>query len=808
MSSLNDDDEDGTSSASASTRNGHGHGNRTSLIDLLDGLDEESSFDEHDLLEKRASKITSTSSLVDLLDESNDDFSFNGNDSESIQSNDLGGGGGDDGSMFGSEVDDTEITSSAASSGKSKAAASGKSKAKRKNQKRAKRKTPVPKPNVSILPKSSFPQRRVNAEHIFNLLAPHLQEVALASLWDKIREFTQSLEKEMESFEEKDTPKQRKKNTLTARKHAKQLREFNTLIGRIDAFFTKGKKKKRGGISPLEKQVWARSILTQFYGGDVDKHDENSKPMTINLDMLENDKNYAPHINQSHRDRSIAVLKDAREMTMKSQLFWSKKQKETSIHTHEDGDELHLDNDSAYLGNSEYFNTVKKTHFSKSSDLVTKEAETLADHLAMSLPTKSHENLLNVLEEFSLAVTSSSTSETENESDEVKVTDADNNADSESPLSDGMQKMRVLLPNLHKESGIHLHLIAEEIAEFFYSNDSEYLLGFEGFEDKVTESRNDWDSIKTDIEEELLESHKVYCKFHQKLNEEVEKEINLENVMKEASLKNDEKAIAKEKSKSRAQSNITIKFQSLMMNDRFGPYIRQGGDFNNPNVKEICSDLVEELPKTNQLLMIDNLPIDTTEEELLRLYSRCGPIDSVKVFNLKPDLDPGELKLREIMAIKKANRMSGIKGAMVKRRKRTPVYALIQFEDEEGYKAASIDPLRIFGMIIRRHPARSIPASKLDEIYVENISKDFKWSQMNHRLSEVLSPDIQVIPEFGQRMRGNPSRCKIKFPTFEVAHYAFQRLEKMGLDSEDVTVNWIETPADAEKYWTRDIFID
>ena len=772
-------------------------GNRKkSLIHhLLHEFNEESSFDEQDLLQSKdtTKKAPSSSSLSDLFDESNDDFSFS--DSDSTTSNNFGEdslfSNLDEGSLFGDKVDATKSkskpTKSKSKPTKSKSkATSDTSKAKRKKQKRPKRKIPLPPPNPNILPTASSPQRRINAEKVFNLMAPHLPEEAIVGLLDKIHEFTRALEKELDAFEEKDKP-------------TKKRKRFNALIARIDAFFTKWKKKKRGGITSLEKQVWVRSILTQFYGGDVQDH-EHTIPMSINLD-LENDKTYPPYKNQSQKERSITLLKNAREMSMKSHLFWSKNKKERT----QDRDV------SADFVNEEYFDTVKKKHVSKSSDLINKEAENLADHLALNLPSKSHESLLLILSEFALAVKSGNTSEIESSSCQENVTDKDEQFDSKSLSFDAISKRSVPMQTLYKDCGIHLHLISEEIAEFFYSNESDYFLCLEGLNDKATESRNEWDSIKNEVEESLLKSQTIYCQFHQRLTKEVEEEMNVERIMKEAALQNHEngnvEAFAERERNIPPQNTRTLKFECLMMNDRFGPYIRQGGDLNDPNATVLCSDLVKELPKTDRLLMIDNLPIDVSDEEILGLYSRCGPIDSVKIFNLKPDLDPGELTQKQIIAKKRKNRMSGIKGATAKGRKRTPVYALIQFQDEQGCKAATIDVLRIFGMTIRRHPVRSIPVSKLNELYVESNSKKFKGSEMMHRLSETLSPDIQVIPEYGQRMHGGANRCKIQFPTFEVAHYAFHRLEKMGLDNEDVAVNWIETPADAVKYWTRDVFI-
>ena len=128
--------------------------------------------------------------------------------------------------------------------------------------------------------------------------------------------------------------------------------------------------------------------------------------------------------------------------------------------------------------------------------------------------------------------------------------------------------------------------------------------------------------------------------------------------------------------------------------------------------------------------MIDNLPIDITEQSLLNAYSRCGPIESLAIFNQRTELDPGR---RSTDSRKKIRNPSG-RGKW--QRPRTPLYGMVLFEDSASAAKATVDPLRIFGMVYDRHLIRSYPSSELTKLYLEDISnkynswKDYKKNQV------------------------------------------------------------------------------
>ena len=258
--------------------------------------------------------------------------------------------------------------------------------------------------------------------------------------------------------------------------------------------------------------------------------------------------------------------------------------------------------------------------------------------------------------------------------------------------------------------------------------------------------------------------------------------------------------------------NANLRFECHMLNDKFGPYSTPESSIladidGSPDNNTICPEIANQLPETNRTIFVDNLPIDISEEELDDLYSRCGDIKSIKIFNLRPELDPGELKPSALKALKKKRRMTGMKGVKYSRQ-RTPIYAVITFHDEDSFDKASNDMLRIFGMVIRRHAARSNPARSLFKLYIENIPDGLYAIDVEEKLSKVLYPNVYVSLEIGQHVNSQPSNLVLTFPSYEVAHYAYGQLQTVDFGSDECTFNWMATPKDSMAHWTRKISPD
>jgi hypothetical protein len=304
-------------------------------------------------------------------------------------------------------------------------------------------------------------------------------------------------------------------------------------------------------------------------------------------------------------------------------------------------------------------------------------------------------------------------------------------------------------------------------------------------------------------------------------------------------------------------------------------YVHEHGNYNTLAASIADSPLL--LP-SQSMVLIDNLPIDITREEVTRLYSRCGDLASVQLYNQRPDLDPGPLNKTQLELRRKSQ--SVLAGRRHRRqqmqrqnrhhfkswhRPKTPVYAMLTFEDSVGYNRASDDTLRIFGMMIQKHPARSIRPSELQSLFIEPFVVPYHDKNNDHgddsnensRLTEnadreqrktmiadlvyevgqLMGPDFLVSLESGHHIHHNSlvsmGSCEIKFPSFEVALDARETLiRELGIlkgntdntikasnpsptaasaaigakDSHNVpmwTVNWLRTPRDALEWWTR-----
>ena len=244
----------------------------------------------------------------------------------------------------------------------------------------------------------------------------------------------------------------------------------------------------------------------------------------------------------------------------------------------------------------------------------------------------------------------------------------------------------------------------------------------------------------------------------------------------------------------------------------------------------------------SRMVFIDNLPIDICPERIHELYSRCGEIESVEIFNQRPDLDPGKLSKVEISR-RRAKQTKMSLSVRTWSRPKTPVYGLLTFANESGSKKAADDSLRIFGMIIQRHPVRSIPSSSIKTLYIEDIPAGYPCVDFEYQLAYVLNTNnIYVGLSAGQNNAATVGSCEIKFPSFEIAYessihlqeklsifknssndaMATSELSETAERGTDVTttddgtlsfdkhcrINWIATQNDCYQWWTRQYGFD
>ena len=246
--------------------------------------------------------------------------------------------------------------------------------------------------------------------------------------------------------------------------------------------------------------------------------------------------------------------------------------------------------------------------------------------------------------------------------------------------------------------------------------------------------------------------------------------------------------------------------------------------------KDNSSQLIlnEKDASDERVVFINNLPIDTTEDEINAIYSRCGQLDSIQIFNLRPDLDPGPLstqQLKERLRMKKLMRKKNTYSSHD--RPRTPVYAMLRFTNDAGYRIATSQELCIFGCVIRRHPVLSIRSHDINTIYLEQLPPHLFSIDVEFKLGELLYPHKFSVMHDGMQGLGlngckkksdenyqeysRPSSCQVRFVDYQAAAQAYRWIREdrsafcRNGNVDEIQVHWFQTPSNSMDYWTRDL---
>ena len=464
----------------------------------------------------------------------------------------------------------------------------------------------------------------------------------------------------------------------------------------------------------------------------------------------------------------------------------------------------------------------QKWHAAKSDRDLSQEAKEFAKVLSTRLPSNKLQSLVRFLDDYvQLAGDEPKRVPVPGDDKDTSADNSDNEAKAKSKSRRRPKRVvgiRILFNNVERKLGGHIHLIAPELSKFFYFDppdmDSERKsIAYK--EPKVIESEKKWKAAKHRFVKKMLSAHRSIHNPTEEdgdtstVNEEEDEILTdiVEKTLKEPSLKDTTEADKMPVVKG-TKNHVHLLFDTVVT-DQY-------------REKE-----VEYAVSSNTTVFIENLPIDITENQVMELYSGCGLIESVEIFNQRPDLDPGALSTAKQKAMAQQRRKSrltqskGIGGARWTR-PRTPVYAMLSFADEESTQAASQDPLRIFGMIVNGHSVRSIRAREMTRLYIDGIppldftdtggkNKHRTSMDIEYSLSQILNPDIYVSLDVSSSSHKKSKRavigsCEIMFPSFEVAHDSYCKLHD-GLDflkeDEDCSLNWLKTPPDAILYWTR-----
>ncbi|KAL7460661.1 hypothetical protein ACHAXS_001105 [Conticribra weissflogii] len=350
------------------------------------------------------------------------------------------------------------------------------------------------------------------------------------------------------------------------------------------------------------------------------------------------------------------------------------------------------------------------------------------------------------------------------------------------------------------------------------------------YSDNTDGDESDEDMTADLSDDELQEEQLRYDTESKKLQQDSIAETLLE--LKRMGLRNNDYKL--EMKKGRPKKGVHLRFTAVCT-----------GEDN-----DAASELESENQLEQRLVFINNLPVDITEDEIDDIYSRCGPLESVQLFNLRPDLDPGRLSKKQMKNRRRRHIINGSSSASAgdkyaqqrNSRPRTPVYGMLNFKTSKGYKLATSPEMSIFGCVIRRHPVMSIKAQNLKTLYIENIPPNLFSMEVEYKLAKFLQPNHIHVSLDGMRGVGRgfderrynfanrinakenyqefsePASCELKFENFNTAMAAYRLMTEEGTQTQEGeakcnTVNfigngcelhWFRTPSDGMQYWTRE----
>lgn len=485
--------------------------------------------------------------------------------------------------------------------------------------------------------------------------------------------------------------------------------------------------------------MWAQQRFTEFL---------LNKPFR----KLKDADDFAVNVNKASLDSHVNVLMKARDLSAQRPLLWSItqrrkiSQRKKVVSESESADDLSSEQDAQV--------DALTIHKSKSEETRRDEAKELVTLLAEKLPEKAYHDLMQVFASYV-----------------------------EETTNPKKPKLRMLWTSLSKCVSTHIHFVADDVANFFYvdhSTSADPRLGkrakeWDAEQDQFVETMFQiYDALKIPSTNPLSKARGLIGENADMLGELDILRTRPSDGVKVGRDREQEQAIS-----GRRRKNVHLVFDAMLLIDEWEPSKQQ-----------------------QYVVFVDNMPIDMEETDLFDLYSRCGPVQSVQIFNRREELDPGPLSAKKRKERKVQERQSMWRNRRQWKRPRTPVYGQITFTSQEGYESASDAPLRIFGMVIRKHPMRTIRPMDMTSLYLEDIPEGTYSLDIEHKLSQLLHPEIYVCLNIGQHDFAEPSSIEIRFPSFEMAQHAFYRLQ--DLDMEGASLHWMRTPHDATKYWTRD----
>jgi hypothetical protein len=405
----------------------------------------------------------------------------------------------------------------------------------------------------------------------------------------------------------------------------------------------------------------------------------------------------------------------------------------------------------------------QKRHTPKSESQKKREAQRLVKYLGDQLPPRLYQAVVSLFADF---------------------------------VGDAPSALKTVGRSIERRAPTHYHIIAAEVADFFYLNDG---LNYNVVDqdEVVKKSQETWDAFKSEFVDSLMSLQDELLDSVARHPEALLSDFTPLDYDEEEAL-----VVAKEMEVPTTTPDVLS--STTKVDRRFRK--PRHATFEAVVLEEDTSMFFKDISElARRTVFLDNLPIDVTKDEIHELYARCGAVEEIQIYNQRPDLDPGPLSAAKTQELRK-KQLESNKGSFRNwRRPRSPVYGQVTFVDDKGSQKALVDSLRVFGMVIRRHPVRSIRATDMSRLYLENMPEGFTTMDAEYMLNNEFHPSFLLCLDAGQNNRAVVGSCEVRFPSFELAYTSFRKLQSMDAISNDADISfqWLKTPNDANMWWTR-----
>ena len=196
--------------------------------------------------------------------------------------------------------------------------------------------------------------------------------------------------------------------------------------------------------------------------------------------------NHWKTVSTKERNQHVQLLMTAREFAVQSPLIWSPtgKRKLRQRYNHQIQNTGSTRKWTMTTFTEQRRKIIANLHAKKSQDELQQEAQTAIDLLIHQLPPKYYQGLLQVFQEYVDSYTiETESSQVDNDDNDDNDNDDDNDDNDDETngtaiaISKGSspdvlmakpKRMRLLFPHLYKQTQSHVHLIASELADYFY----------------------------------------------------------------------------------------------------------------------------------------------------------------------------------------------------------------------------------------------------------------------------------------------------------------------------------------------------